>query len=82
MKVEELFNKFLFTGTVGANFLWHLKKDQWKTLNELRYIQLKNLKAMVNYAYNYVSYYHNLFNSVNLKPEDIIRLNHTKYKEN
>ena len=63
--------KYLLTGTVAARFLWHLKRNQWKTLQELKNIQLKRLKAMIHYVYNYVPYYHSLFNSVKFKPEDL-----------
>jgi len=63
--------KYLLTGTVGANFLWCLRRNQWKTLPELKSIQLKRLKAMIHYAYNHVPYYHWLFDSIKFKPKDL-----------
>lgn len=32
-------------------------------------IQLKRLKAIIRYAYDYVPYYHRLFKSARFKPE-------------
>lgn len=66
-----MFMEYLLTGTVAAKFLWHLRKNQWKTLQKLKNIQLKSLKAVIHYAYNYVPYYRRLFNSVKFKPEDL-----------
>jgi len=48
-----------------------LKRHQWKERRELKKIQLKKLKATIRYAYENVPYYHQLFDSVKIKPEDI-----------
>ena len=52
-------------------YLSQLKKDQWKDFQELKNIQFKKLKAIIKHAYTYVPYYHRLFSSANIKPEDI-----------
>jgi len=54
--------------------LYQLRKDQWKEISELRKIQLKKLRAIITYAYYNVPYYHKLFNSVRIKPEQIKNL--------
>ena len=66
-----MFMKYFLTGTVATRFLWHLRKNQWKPLRELKSLQLKRLKAMVHHAYNHVPYYHHLFKSAEFKPEDV-----------
>ena len=66
-----MFMEYLLTGTVATRFLWHLRKNQWKTPQELESLQLKRLKAMVHYAYHYVPYYHRLFDSAKFKPDDM-----------
>ena len=43
----------------------------WKPLRELKSLQLKRLKAVVHYAYDYVPYYRRLFNSAKFKPDDL-----------
>jgi phenylacetate-CoA ligase len=48
-----------------------LRRNQLKNRDELREIQVKRLKAMLRYAYDYVPYYHKLFNSVEFRPEDL-----------
>jgi phenylacetate-CoA ligase len=61
-----------FVGQTLANYyLFQLKRDQWKDLRELRKIQFKKLKAVIKHAYNYVPYYHKVFSSVGVKPDDI-----------
>jgi len=66
-----MLTEHLLTGTLGTTYLLLLKKNQWKTLHELKNIQLKRLKAIVRYAYTYVPYYHRLFKSVKFKPEHL-----------
>jgi phenylacetate-CoA ligase len=52
-------------------YLLKLKRDQWKSLKYLKDEQLRRLRAIVKYAYDYVPYYHRLFASAKIKPEDI-----------
>jgi phenylacetate-CoA ligase len=55
----------------GSYYLLQLKKDQWKDSRQLEEIQFKRLRAMLRHAYNYVPYYHRLFSSAKIRPEDI-----------
>jgi len=52
-------------------YLWRIKKAQRLNPSELEELQSKKLRAIVKHAYENVPYYHKLFNSVNLKPNDI-----------
>jgi phenylacetate-CoA ligase len=45
---------------------------------ELMAMQTKQFKAIVNYAYNNVPFYHQKFDSINLKPSDIETLDDAK----
>ncbi len=51
--------------------LGQLRKNQWLKENELKNLQLMKLKRIVKHAYENVPYYHKLFNSAGVKPEDI-----------
>lgn len=51
--------------------LLRLKKMQWMRKQDLEKIQLKKLRTMIKYAYDYVPHYHELLNSAKIKPEDI-----------
>ena len=51
--------------------LKQIQKDQWLPRVELEKIQSLKLQKMVQYAYENVQYYHDLFDSVGVKPEDI-----------
>lgn len=56
---------------IADYYLLQLKRDQWKDPRELRKIQFKKLKAVIKHAYNYVPYYHKVFSSAGIKPDDI-----------
>ena len=70
-------NKYLFTiaHQIGdVNFYPTYKKlvkNQWKSHEELKEEQEKQLRYMINLAYKNVPYYHRLFDSLKLSPEDI-----------
>lgn len=51
--------------------LRRLMSNQWLSRAELYDLQNRKLRAVVKHAYENVTYYHNLFDSVGLKPEDI-----------
>jgi len=51
--------------------LLKLLKNQWLTKQELEQLQQRKLQRIIKHAYERVSYYHKLFNSVGIKPEDI-----------
>jgi len=69
-----MFTKNIFIGCFGSKFLWHLKKNQWNKIEKLKKLQLKNLKSIINYAYNNILYYRKLFKSVNFYPEYLKRI--------
>ncbi len=52
-------------------YLWKIKKAQRLSPSELEKLQNKKLRTIVKHAYENVPYYHELFNSAKLKPEDI-----------
>ena len=53
------------------SYLGSLMKSQWYTKEELERLQNKRLQSTIKHAYDFVPYYHNVFRSLNLKPEDI-----------
>ena len=61
----------LLTGTGILYHLLHLRKNQWKSLQDLRWIQRRRLKTTIQHAYDYVPYYHQLFKSAGIKPYNI-----------
>jgi len=52
-------------------YLWKIRKAQQLSPSELEKLQNRKLRAIVKHAYENVPYYHELFNSARLKPEDI-----------
>jgi len=61
--------------TLQARRYIKLKKSQWLSPRTLQNIQEKKLRTIINYAYNNVEYYHYLFKSLNLTPNDIKNVN-------
>ena len=56
------------------NQLYHflqLKKSQWNKEEVITKIQEKKLRAIIKNAYQNVPFYHDLFDSVGLKPQDV-----------
>jgi len=51
--------------------LRRLMSNQWLSPAELNELQNRKLRTVVKHAYENVPYYHNLFDSVDLKPKDI-----------
>ncbi len=62
--------KFTGKGDVIAR-LKELKRNQRMTTDELRELQWRKLKTMVDYVYKNIPYYEQLFNDMGLKPKDI-----------
>jgi len=58
-------------GTEVSKQLRFFEKTQWWKPQELEDYQNKKLRALIKHAYKNVPYYHNLFRSLNLYPEDI-----------
>lgn len=57
-----------------SRFLWYcfqLSRDQWLKLPELRRLQRKRLRAVLEHAYENVQLYHEKFDSAGVKPYDI-----------
>lgn len=50
---------------------FEFKKSQWLSKSILEKIQEKKLRNIIKFAYNNVEYYHDLFKSLNLVPNDI-----------
>jgi len=49
-------------------------KSQWKSYNELKEYQEKQLQSLINFVYRNVPYYHKLFESLKLNPDDIRKI--------
>ena len=64
-----------------TNYIRHLRilrtlrNNVWLKTSELEAIQDKKLKILLNHAYRNVPYYHQLFDSVGVKPEDVRNFN-------
>ncbi|MCK4364539.1 MAG: phenylacetate--CoA ligase family protein [Thermoplasmatales archaeon] len=52
-------------------YLHKVRKNQWKSIDELRKIQNKKLRKIVDYAYSHVPFYHDLFKKVKIHPSDV-----------
>jgi phenylacetate-CoA ligase len=48
-----------------------LNKTQWWSKEELKELQNKKLRALINHVYNNVKYYHRIFKEENIYPDDI-----------
>jgi phenylacetate-CoA ligase len=51
-----------------------LLKDQWKSYEELKKEQERQLGNMLNFCYKYVPYYHNLLKNLDIVSEDIKKI--------
>lgn len=52
-------------------YCYEVSRNQWLRLDELKGLQEKRLKAIIRHAYENVPLYHEKFDSVGLKPDDI-----------
>ncbi len=57
---------------IRKHLAW-LKKTQWLSHSEIEALQNKKLRALVRHAYRNVPYYHRLFKTLGLTPDDIRR---------
>lgn len=60
-----------------ANFYSRYKRlirNQWKTYEELKQEQEKQLKGILNFSYKNVLYYHSLLKRLKLKPNDVKKI--------
>lgn len=49
-------------------------KNQWKTYDELKEDQEKQLQSLIHFVYRNVPYYHKLFDDLKLSPDDIKKI--------
>ena len=66
-----MFIKPVLSGTASLFYFLQLRRNQWKSPQELEEIQWKRLKNIVHYAYDYIPFYRRLFKSASFKPEDL-----------
>jgi phenylacetate-CoA ligase len=66
-----MFLKSVLSGAASAYYLLQLRRNQWKSSQELKEIQFKRLNSFVHYAYDYIPYYRRLFKSASFKPDDL-----------
>ncbi len=52
----------------------NLLENQWKSYEELKEEQNKQLRVLINFSYKNVPYYHRLFEDLKLSPEDIKKI--------
>ncbi len=64
----------LMKGHKTMSFLKELEKNQWNTPEELKELQLRKLRELLEYVDKTVSYYHGLFCKVGLDPKNINNL--------
>jgi len=71
-------NLFVFAHGLGDRSFYstykRLVENQWKSYEELKEEQEKQLREMVNFAYAKVPYYHKLFDSLKLRLDDIAKI--------
>jgi len=60
----------LILGQSVSKHLKFLQKSQWWTKEQLEEFQNKRLKMLLEHAYSSVPYYTDMFNKLDLKPED------------
>ena len=48
-----------------------LRRNQWLKSSEIQEIQRKRLRAIIDYAYHNIEFYHEKFNAAGVKPDDI-----------
>lgn len=55
--------------------LMRLRRNQWLEPSELQKIQRKKLRAILQYAYHDIGFYHEKFKAAGIKPDDIRTIN-------
>jgi phenylacetate-CoA ligase len=58
-------------GAVKQQRLQELERTQWLSSEELRAWQLERVQRLVKYAYEHVPYYHDRYQRLGIRPEDI-----------
>lgn len=78
--VIKMFNKplFVFAHQLGdihfSSIYKKAVKNQFKTYDELKRDQEQLLRKMIRFTYENVPFYHKVFNNLNIRPEDIKKL--------
>ncbi|MBN1622345.1 MAG: glycosyltransferase [Endomicrobiales bacterium] len=62
----------------AADYYYELEKSQWLTLDQMHQLQEKKLRKLIHHAYYHVGYYREMFNKLNIKPQDIQTLDDLK----
>lgn len=70
IKVGPLCNSLIIRGK-SLRYLSCLQKSQWFSSNKLKGIQKRRLRLLLQHAYNNVPYYHKLFKTRHLRPQNI-----------
>jgi phenylacetate-CoA ligase len=73
-RIKKIIDNSLYETTQAKRYI-KLKKSQWLSPTQLKKVQEKKLNAIINYAYDNVEYYHDLFKSLSLTPNDIKTVN-------
>ncbi len=60
-----------FRDTNSVKFLDDYLKSQWYSHEQIKEIEWKNLKRLIDHSYKNVKYYNELFHKMEIKPEDI-----------
>lgn len=55
----------------ARSYYFALKKTQWLSRDELRSLQETQLRKLIRHAYHHVAYYRELFDRLQLRPDDI-----------
>lgn len=67
--------KFIISHSIGDVRFYPTYRDakisEWKSFEELKDLQEKQLRKMVEFAFKNVPYYHDLFKRLNLTPDDL-----------
>jgi phenylacetate-CoA ligase len=70
MKIPQMEGRYMS----DLRIIWYLnqlRKNQWLRTSEIEKIQSKKLRAIIKHAYDNVKFYHQIFDSIGIKPEDI-----------
>ncbi len=58
-------------GTNIKTNLKNLERSQWWSYEQLEKLQIEKLRALMEHSYKNVPYYRDIFNKINLRPQDI-----------
>jgi len=70
-RFTETFFRYANRDYESTNYLRSLQKTQWLTRGGISKLQWRRLRALIDYVYCEVPYYHRIFRERGLKPNDI-----------